>query len=61
MTEIKADDEEVVFLSQVVKSYVDGSGVFDENIKVPDGYQELEINRSEQQITDNAKYYADSA
>ena len=61
MTEIKADDEEVVFLSQVAKSYVDGSGVFDENIKVPDGYQELEINRSEQQITDNAKYYADSA
>lgn len=60
-SDIDEDNKEVVFLSQVVKSYLNGKGVFDENLTIPAGYEELSFERQENQLEDNAQYYADSA
>lgn len=59
--EIKNQREEVLFLTELNKSYINGSGVFDENLTVPEEYVEIELERINNQTLDNAQYYAESA
>ena len=59
--EIKNQREEVLFLTELNKSYINGSGVFDENLTVPEEYTEIELERINNQTLDNAQYYAESA
>lgn len=61
--DVKDKAIEVIFLTELNKSYTNGTGDFGEQLEIPDieGCMELSLERDENQSEDNAKYYAESA
>ena len=61
--DVKDKAIEVTFLTELNKSYTNGTGDFGEQLEIPDieGCMELSLERDENQSEDNAKYYAESA